>query len=145
MNMDFEFDANDLLSQLNVKGKQVQQQGKQAMEDVTNELVRIASEIVAIDKGVLQKSHSEKFTVHRDGIDVEVEFSVLEKDFNYALWIHEGVYNHGEKTMKRPPTTGWSGKRYYAGRKYLERPLNGERESFINHIAKTIRKGVEGK
>lgn len=113
-----------------------------AMHDVTDELTRIASEITPIDKGILTKAHTKKVTRTKDNVKGEVEFSVREGDFNYALWIHEGIYNHGIETQGRSGTTGWSGKRYYVGRKYLERPLKGEEQAFYEHIAKKIKQAV---
>jgi|SRR5699024_8673346 len=113
-----------------------------AMNDVLDELIRIASEITPFDKGILQRSYSKSLSKSSGGFKGEVTFSVREGNFNYALWIHEGVYNLGSGSAKRPGTTGWSGKRYTVGRKYLERPLKGEEEAFNRHIANEIKKAV---
>lgn len=142
MRFDMDVDASDFLSKIKLSDRRAMQAAQEAMNDVVDELVRIASEITPFDKGILSRSHTKRVNVRAGDIQAEVEFSVKEGDFNYALWIHEGVYNHGEGTMNRSGTTGWSGKRYYVGRKYLERPLKGEQQSFYQHFANKIREAV---
>lgn len=117
---------------------------EQAMNDVVDELVRISSEITPFDKGTLTESHTKKVKKTMNGVEASVSYSVREGDFNYALWIHEGVYDHGEGTMNRGGTSGWSGKTYRAGRKYLERPAKGEQQAFLEHIAKEIKNKIGG-
>lgn len=140
--MNFTVDAKDFLSKIKLVDRRAMEAAEIAMNDVVDELTRIASEITPFDKGTLSKSHKKKVHSNMGVIDAKVEFSVLEGDFNYALWIHEGIYNHGEGTSRRSGTTGWSGKYYYVGRKYLERPLKGEEQAFYTHIADKIKKAV---
>ncbi|WP_033829117.1 hypothetical protein [Bacillus andreraoultii] len=140
--MEFTIDAKDFLSQIKLVDKRAMEAAEVAMNDVVDELTRIASEITPFDKGTLAKSHTKKVQANAGDVQAEVEFSVREGDFNYALWIHEGIYNHGEGTMNRSGTTGWSGKYYYVGRKYLERPLKGEEQAFYEHIANKIKQAV---
>ena len=144
MKFNVDIDAKSFFAEMKRIDRNVARAVERAMEDIVDELIRIASEITPFDKGILQKSHSHKINVGKNGIEASVEFSVKEGDFNYALWIHEGIYNYGSGTMRRAGTIGWSGKRYYAGRKYLERPLKGEQEAFFNHIAKEVRKAIGG-
>lgn len=140
--MKIELDATDFLNRLNMMIPKVEKAAKEATNDCVDELIRISSEIAPIDKGILQKSHTRKVKVSGGNVEAKVEYSVKEGKFNYALWIHEGVYNHGEGTMNRNGTTGWSGKHYYVGRKYLERPLKGEEQEFYKHIAKAYKKAT---
>lgn len=142
--MDFEMkiDARDFLSKLKMTDSRATEAADEALNDVTDELTRIASDIVPFDKGTLQRSHTKTVSKTSRDITAEVEFSVREGDFNYALWLHEGVYKHGEGTQGRSGTVGWSGKRYYAGRKYLERPLKGEEQAFYEYIANKIKQAV---
>lgn len=137
-----EIDAKEFLSLLERADKKTMQVGEQAMNDVVDELIRISSEITPFDKGTLSKSHSRKVMAKDGNVEAEVEYSVREGDFNYALWTHEGVYEYGEGTKGRSGTTGWSGKSYEVGRKYLERPLKGEEEAFIQYIANKIKDAV---
>ncbi len=142
MSMNLNIDARDFMRNLQRFDGQATEVSIEAMHDVTDELTRIASEITPLDKGTLQRSNSKKVRVVGETIEGEVEFSVREGDFNYALWIHEGIYNHGEGTQARSGTVGWSGKRYYVGRKYLERPLKGEEQAFYEHIGNKIKNMV---
>lgn len=139
MKIEIEVDEKELLEGLDKANRQVLKMAEQAMNDAVDEIVRIASEITPFDKGILQKSHSKNVKVTKDVIEGEIEFSVREGNFNYALWTHEGIYNYGEGTLRRPGTVGWSGRKYEAGRKYLERPIKGEEQAVRKHIAETIR------
>jgi hypothetical protein len=144
MEFNMSVDARDFLSQIKLADRRAKQAAEVAMNNVVDELIRIASEITPFDKGTLTRSHTKKIEVLAGDVKSQVEFSIREGDFNYALWIHEGIYNHGEGTMRRSGTTGWSGKRYYVGRKYLERPLKGEEQAFYQHIADKIKEAVGG-
>lgn len=142
MKFDFDVDAKQFKQALKqVEGEAVSV-AEQAMNDVIDELIRISSEITPFDKGILSQSHTRNVKKTFGGIEGTVTYSAREGNFNYALWIHEGIYQHGEGTMNRGTTTGWSGKTYYAGRKYLERPLKGEQQAFMKHIANEIKQRV---
>lgn len=137
----FEFDVDGFLKSLDFTDKKVRKAAEQGMEDAVNDLVRVSSDIAPIDKGTLSKSVDSKvYWTLGNSVVGEVSFSIREGKFNYALWTHEEVYKHGEGTLNNPPAQGMSGKSYYAGRKYLERPLKGESDTYRNHIAETIRK-----
>lgn len=141
-----EFDAEEFLRNLDLADRRAKEAAKRGLEDCVDELVRISSEITPVDKGILQKSHTKEVTDTRDGLEGKVEYAVKEArgsgHFNYALWIHEAQYNLGELSRRRPGTSGWSGKRYTVGNKYLERPAKGEEEAFIKHIAEEIRREI---
>lgn len=144
-NTSIEFDASDFLNNLDLADSRAQEGAKRGMHDCVDELVRIASEITPIDKGILQRAHAEDVKVNSSGMEGVIEFSIKEAQssgahFDYALWIHEGDYNLGEQSLRRQGTSGWSGKSYQVGNKYLERPLKGEKQSFFEHIADEIRR-----
>lgn len=138
--MELDLKTTPFLSKLKIADKAVKIMAQRALHDVTDELIRIASEITPLDKGTLTKSHAKRVQVSPGTLQAQVEFSVQEGSFNYATWIHEGVYQHGESTGRRTGTSGWSGKHYLVGRKYLERPLKGEEVTFIDHIGREIKK-----
>lgn len=142
MKLDVEFDASGFISHLDKVEKDVLKAAEVAVNDITDELIRIASEITPFDKWILAKSHERKVRVTRNGVESEVSFSVREGNFNYALWIHEGVYNYGKGTLRRSGTSGWSGKHYSAGRKFVERPLKGEERAFYEHIADSVKNAI---
>lgn len=139
-----EFDASEFLDNLDLANEIVQQGARLGMHDSVDEVVRIASEITPIDKGTLQKAHAEEVKINSGSIEGIIEFSVKEaqkngQHYDYALWIHEGDYNLGEQSLMSQGTSGWSGKTYPVGNKYLERPIKGEEDAIKEHIAKTIR------
>lgn len=145
-NFAIDMDVKELVKTLDLSDELVDETSALAVQDMTDELTRIASEIAPIDKGTLRIKHTQKvkknlFTGMFEG---HISFSVLEGDFNYALWIHEGAYELGEQSKASPGTQGWSGKHYDVGRKYLSRPLEGEREAFLEYFAVQIQKAVEG-
>lgn len=136
---DLNINADEFLSKIKLSERRAMDGAEKGMTDVVNELVRIASEITPFDKGTLRKSHTSKIIKKAGDIEGEVTFSVKEGDFNYALWIHEGVYELGEESEEQTGTSGWSGKSYDVGRKYLERPMKGEERAFKEHIANVIK------
>lgn len=144
MNFELDFDVKEFENHLKQVERNAFKTAERAFNDVLDELIRIASEITPFDKGVLQRAHTRSITQNSDGMVGEVTFSIREGNFNYAIWIHEGVYNLGEKSATRSGTVGWSGRKYEVGRKYLERPMKGEEEAFYRHIAKEIKNSVGG-
>jgi len=139
----FEFDASEVLNNLYIIENIVPIATEKAMEEIVNELARIASEATPIDTGTLRRSVST--AVKHSGGDVtgEVWFSAKEGDTNYALIIHEENYNLGDQSRMAPGAVSWSGKHYDVGNKYLERPLKGESEAFMDYVAKAVRKAIE--
>ena len=136
---EMEVDIDKFFEGLTIANTKAIDVAEESMNDVVDELVRISSEIAPFDKGTLQKSHESKVSRKFSGIiEGTVIYSVMEEGFNYALWTHEGIYQNGEKTERRPGTTGWSGSKYEAGRKYLQRPVEGEQKAFLEHMAKQI-------
>lgn len=144
MQIGVDFNTSAFISKLKMTEKNAQKAAQKAVEDCTLELERIASEITPIDKGTLSRSSSRRVKVTGQGIIGEVEFAVREGSMNYALWIHEGVYQLGEHSKARGGTTGWSGKYYAVGRKYLERPLKGEQAKFYEYIGNQIKGSIGG-
>lgn len=138
----FDFDDSDLLRHLNLKERNVLNTQHSAMQKVTDDLGRIASEIAPIKGSVLRKSLDKSVEVKPDGVVGEVAFSATETSekgrFNYALWTHEMDYTLGDKSSSAPGTNG-----YEVGNKYLERPLKGEAEKYINWWANATAKELD--
>ncbi len=138
--MSIELDVDEFFRSLDMTDDNVRKGAEKGMHDATDDLLRVASDIAPFAVGTLAKSGHKAVDWRRNTIIGEVMFGVTEGDFNYALWTHEEAYNHGEGTQNNPPERGMSGRTYYSGRKYLERPLKGESDAYKRHIAKTIRK-----
>lgn len=138
----FEFDTSRLVAHLNRKETLVNHAAKQTMHDAVDDLARISSNITPIKKSTLRKSHNKEVEAERNQVVGEVSFSVVEADglggFNYALWIHEMDYNLGPQSAESPGTDG-----YHVGNKYLERPLKGEAQKYIEWQAAAISKVLD--
>lgn len=145
-NMTITFDPRQLAATLNIASRKAHDAATLGLRDCLDELVRLSSEIVPTDKGTLQRSHTIAIDTRVGEVSGSVEYSVSESSgsgvFNYALWIHEGEYNLGARSLTKPGTTGWSGTHYEVGNKYLERPLKGEEESFYKHIAEGVEHAI---
>ncbi|BAF60365.1 hypothetical protein PTH_2184 [Pelotomaculum thermopropionicum SI] len=120
---------------------------KRTVEDCIDDLARTSSEAAPHDKGILEKSYAKEVTASGDKVDGTVEFSVKETysggNFNYALKMHEGTYNLGPGSQAKPGGSGMSGKHYAVGRKFLERPLEGEKEKYKEHIEAELQKHLK--
>lgn len=138
----FDFDASDLFNHLDIKEKGVFRSIGESMNDSTDDVKRISSEIAPIKGSNLRKSVHTKVTVDPSQVVGEVDFGVTETTgkgrFNYALWIHEMDYELGEQSADAPGTDG-----YGVGNKYLERPLKGEAEKYVKWWAEAISKELD--
>jgi len=138
---EFEFDADDFISKMTITEAKMVGAAADALGDSADDLARIASEIAPIKGSGLRKSVTKAIKLGSNGVTGEVSFSVTEKSggksFNYALWTHEQDYNLGEQSGASPGTDG-----YQVGNKYLERPLKGESQRFIDDWAKAIARGL---
>jgi hypothetical protein len=141
-------DLKGVLKKLTVRKAEAKAALKMAMEDITDDLVRVSSEIAPHDKGILEKAHEKEIVINGFSAVSTVSYSVREanKDysFNYALWMHEGTYNLGPGSLAKPGTEGMSGTHYDVGPKYLTRPLEGEQATYKDHIKKVVGKAVRG-
>ncbi|MCP6683001.1 hypothetical protein [Bacillus nakamurai] len=133
--MSFTLDAGDFLSLLDNREAAVEQSAKTAMHDNTDDLARLAQNIAPIDKATLRRGMKKKVTLKRDSLIGEVSFRAVDKGFNYALWTHEAEYNLGTASASAGGISG-----YPVGNKYLERPLKGESQKYINHVADAVRR-----
>lgn len=143
------FDVDDFLRNLDFSDVKVRKGAERGMNDAVDDLVRVSSEIAPHDKGTLSRSHDRDVSWTGNKVTGEVTYSVTEaspsgKRFNYALWTHEQTYNLGDGSRAKPGTSGMSGKHYDVGNKYVERPLKGESDAYKAHIAKEIRKELDG-
>lgn len=140
----FDFDGSHFFNHLDFKEKRVLDAAKVSMQDSLDDLKRISSEIAPIDESILRKSVNTELMFEDGGIAGEVSFSAIEKSksgrrFNYALWTHEMEYELGERSRASPGTDG-----YAVGNKYLERPLKGETNKYVEWWAKAIRREMDG-
>ncbi|MBC9785104.1 hypothetical protein H1S01_11355 [Heliobacterium chlorum] len=113
---------------------------RQSVNDCMDDLVRVSSETAPHDRGILDKSFSKEVTAGAESVTGVVEYVVREKNFNYAIIMHEGEYRLGESSEQKPGGVGMSETHYPVGNKFLTRPLEGEREAYKKHIEAELQK-----
>ena len=120
---------------------------KRAIEDCVDDLVRVSSEIAPHDRGILDKSFAKEILVNNTEAKATIEYAVREAhsggNYNYAIRMHEGDYNLGPGSRAKPGTEGMSGRHYDVGNKYLQRPLEGEKEAYTNHIKEALSRAIQ--
>jgi hypothetical protein len=127
-------------SRMNQISKNISKALEVGVNDVIDDLVRTSSETAPHDKGILEKSHAKAVTVAKTKVEGTVEYSAIENGYNYAVRMHEDTtYNLGEKSLKKGGGTGMSGTHYEVGDHFLTRPLEGESETYKNHIANMVK------
>ncbi|MFD9628675.1 hypothetical protein [Peribacillus muralis] len=126
--------------------KAVRDSIEEAVEDVSDDLVRTSSEAAPHDNGILEQSFGKSVAWKGDKCIAVVDYSVKEDNgqngFDYAAWIHEDTdYNLGEKSEAKAAGgggVGMSGKTYEVGHHFLTRPLYGEAEAYKNHMQSIV-------
>jgi hypothetical protein len=121
-------------------GNKVKKAYNKALDESLDDLVRTASQSAPKDEGILEKAWT-KSVVSRESNPVgTVSFTVKKGKFNYALFMHEGVYNLGAKSQAKSGGTGMSGKTYPVGAGFLGGVLKGEEATYRKHIINSIKK-----
>lgn len=126
--------------------KTVRDSIQEAVEDVSDDLVRTSSESSPHRNGILEQSYGKSVAWRGDKCVAVVDYSVKEDNgqngFDYGAWIHEDEdYNLGEKSEQKAAGgggVGMSGKSYEVGPKFLTRPLHGEAETYKNYMQSIV-------
>lgn len=124
---------------------------EEAVNDVTDDLVRTSSETAPHLRGILEQSYGRSVGWQSKSCIGVVDYSVVEDNgqngFDYALWIHEDTeYELGEKSLQKAAGgggVGMSGNSYPVGNKFLTRPLEGEAEAYRKHMQSAVDKGLK--
>lgn len=97
------------------------------MNDLVQKLKAEAIKRVPVDLGILEKSFSTKIieAATRDSVIGEVFIAANAMAADYALWMHEGEYELGERSKAKQ-----DGSNVTVGRKYLERALDENERAF---------------
>jgi hypothetical protein len=141
MSETFEWDHNGLFAHLDMKDKETRKSARKALHDATDDLARISSNIAPIKSGNLRQQVEK--TVSKSGaLTGEVSFNAIEyssgyRRFNYALWTHEYM----DDSQVRNSSGGTDG--YHVGAKYLQRPLEGEKDRYLQMIAERIKGALD--
>lgn len=130
-------------TRLRVFSKEMQRTYTTALNDCLDDLVRTSSQSAPHDEGVLEKSWTKETNYTGTELTGTVSFSVTERggsgNFNYALKMHDGYYNLGDKSKQKSGGTGMSGRTYPVGRDFLGGVLRGEKQTYIKHIEQACR------
>lgn len=118
----------------------------QALADVTDDLVRTSSQSAPHDEGILETAWSKEISPSPTKPIATVSYTVREAssagNFNYALKMHEGGYELGEKSVLKTGGTGMSGKTYDVGAGYLGGVLQGETVAYRGHIERAVERAT---
>lgn len=135
------------LNGLNGVRQKVKDAVEEAINDVTDDLARTSSESAPHLEGILEQSFGKSIAWQGNKIIGVVDYSVkAENGYDYAVKMHEGRYNLGEKSQEKASSgggVGMSGTAYQVGPRFLTRPLNGEAETYKNHVQSVIDDAVK--
>lgn len=124
--------------------RKVQQATNSATRTIAQDLARASSGATPHKTGDLEGSYSIAYSLGLGKSSATVEYAVYHKGYNYALAMHEGVYNLGEGSLAKGGGTGMSGKTYSVGRKFLTRVLEGESETYKEYYKTQIKRAIGG-
>ena len=72
-----------------------------AVEDCTDDLLRVATLRTPVDSRTLEQSGTSKVNKSGGSIVGQVSFSAINRGYNYAKKMNEGKYNLGEKSLAK--------------------------------------------
>lgn len=112
---------------------------KSALTETMEDLKRCASGFAPKDTGHLESSGRIEVKQANTEIIGEVVYEVTADAYNYAIIMHEGMYNLGEGSKgKSGGTSKFGNVSHTVGRKYLEVPFHQLLPAYIDHIAHVI-------
>lgn len=114
---------------------------KKALEETMEDLRRCAYGFAPKDTGHLEQSGRVNINYTKKQIVGEVTYSCTADSYNYAMVMHEGVYNLGEGSQSKGGGTSKFGTvSHSVGRKYLEEPFHQLLPRYIDHLASVVAK-----
>jgi hypothetical protein len=96
-----------------------------AVNEVAEDLLSISQELAPLDEGGLMESGSTEPAVYQNG-EIKGRVGYTKE---YAIRMHEDVYNLGETSKQKPNVDGMT-----PGRKYLSKPLDKYGQKYTDHI-----------
>lgn len=138
--MSAEFDSSDFMRHLAANEAAVVANATMAIQDATDDLLRIARDIAPIDSTDLRRSGATHLFTEPNKYIGEVAFGVTKGNFNYAYKIHETEYRFGIGTAMAAAAGGTDG--YHVGNKFLQRPLEGESAKYMTWLTEAILRGL---
>lgn len=74
---------------------------EQGMNDITDDLLRVASLRAPVDTGTLEQSGTSQIVKSSKSIKGFVSFSAMNRGFNYAKKLDEKSFNLGKKSLQK--------------------------------------------
>lgn len=118
---------------------------KSGMDDITADLLRVATLRSPVKSTTLEKSGTSKVMSSNDTIKGYVSFSARNKGFNYALKMDRGNYKLGKKSLaksNRGVRSKYSKVIMKVGTGYLSDSAEQCKEGYIKHINNMVGKGI---
>ena len=129
---------DDIVKQLQNKIPQIT---NNVLTEVMEDLRRCAYGFAPKDTGHLEQSGRINVRYTKVQIVGEVTYSVTADTINYALQMHEGIYNLGIGSQSKGGGTSKFGTvSHSVGRKYLSEPMQQLLPAYIEHLARVIEK-----
>jgi hypothetical protein len=124
-----EMSFEQFMSEISRMEERVIQDIEVGVNEVLEDLLSVSQKLAPLDEGGLMESGSVNPVINQGGeIKGQVGYSK-----EYALRMHEDVYNLGEISRQKPSVDGMS-----VGRKYLSQPLDKYGQKYVDHIASKI-------
>jgi hypothetical protein len=122
--------------------RHVKQAAREALHDITDDLVRASSGAAPHKEGVLEKSWAKKVVGSGRYLYGFVGYAVKEGGYDYAVRMHETTYNLGPGSRAKGGGVGMSGRVYPVGPKFLTRPLEGEAKTYRDYLEAKIHQAI---
>jgi hypothetical protein len=132
----FQKDINRAISECIKAGRNVTEKGEQIVTVVCDKLLDESVKRSPVDEGFLEESHErlvkKSQTLHNIKGYVFIPSNAPASD--YALYMHENIYNLGKRSQEKQASVDVT-----VGRKYLERALDENARAFGLYIIKEFR------
>lgn len=118
---------------------------EQGMNDITDDLLRVASLRAPVDTTTLEKSGTSKISKSGQSIQGTVSFSAVNRGFNYAKKLDEKSFNLGKKSLQKSSKgarSKFSGASLKVGTGYLSGTAKACELGYIKHVNEVIGQAI---
>lgn len=118
---------------------------EQGMNEITDDLLRVAQQRSPVDTGTLEQSGTSQIVSSKRMIKGFVSFSAMNKGYNYAMKMDKGNYKLGKKSLSkssRGVRSQFSKASMNVGSGYLSDSAEKCKDGYIKHINETVGKGI---
>lgn len=118
---------------------------EQGMNEITDDLLRVAQQRSPVDTGTLEQSGTSQIVSSKRMIKGFVSFSAMNKGYNYALKMDRGKYKLGKRSLSkssRGVRSKFSKASMNVGSGYLSDSAEKCKDGYIKHINEQVGKGI---